>query len=251
MKIIFPTDEHYPFQDESAIELAMQIAHDFDPDVRIAGSDGVDFYGISDFDIDPTRKIFTEMQEEIDLWQAGQRAWKDATPNAQARYLPGNHEDRLRRYLWNHPEIAGLDALKLENLLDLEGLGIQYDGRPYETAEYVFFDKLVIRHGKFVRKVAGASALAELTYERHTMSTCTGHTHRGGTTYATTRGGLKIAQECFCLCRLDPHYVSHPDWQQGLVLIDVSEDHLDIEAVPFTDFRRRKVAYWRGKEYIA
>jgi predicted phosphodiesterase len=251
MRLIFPTDEHRPFQDDRAVALAMQLAHDFDPDLRIAGSDGVDFFAISHFDIDPARKTYDSLQKEIDSWKAGQRAWRDASPRARVVFLPGNHEDRLRRYLWNHPEIAGMDALRLENLFDFAGLGIEYDQQPYEMSELVLFDQVVVRHGKRVRRVSGASALAELVDERHAISVVTGHSHRGGTVLSTTRAGLRIAQEAFCLCSLTPTYVAHPDWQQGLVLLDVSADHLAIEAVPFTDFRSRKVAYWRGKEYIA
>ena len=53
MKIIFPTDEHHPFCDWNALAVAYQIAEDYKPEVRFAGSDGVDFYSISRFDKDP------------------------------------------------------------------------------------------------------------------------------------------------------------------------------------------------------
>jgi hypothetical protein len=251
MRVVFPTDEHRPYQDDRAVELAMQIASDFHPELRVCGSDGVDFFAISDFDADPSRKTYDSLQRELDAWKTGQRAWADATPGARKVYLPGNHEDRLRRYLWNHPEIAGLEALALPQLLDFAGLGIEYDNQPYEMSELVLFDQVVIRHGKRVRRLSGASATAELADERHAISVVMGHTHRGATVYTTTRSGVRLAQESFCLCQLNPGYVAHPDWQQGLVLIDVSADHLAIEAVPFADFRTRKVAYWRGKEYIA
>ena len=33
MKIAFPTDEHFPFQDDQAREVAMMIVQDFDPDL--------------------------------------------------------------------------------------------------------------------------------------------------------------------------------------------------------------------------
>ncbi len=52
-RLVFPTDEHFPFQDEHARSVALQIVADFQPEVRIAGSDGLDFYALSKFDKDP------------------------------------------------------------------------------------------------------------------------------------------------------------------------------------------------------
>ena len=53
MKIAFPTDEHFPFQDERARSIALEIVRDFNPDVLISGSDGVDFYALSKFSKNP------------------------------------------------------------------------------------------------------------------------------------------------------------------------------------------------------
>lgn len=251
MKVAFPTDEHFPFQDDQARELAMIIVQDFDPDLLITGSDGLDFYSLSSFDKDPAR-MKINLQKEIDMWMAGQREWRDAAPNAKRRFIPGNHEDRLRRYLWSHPEIGGLTALRLDKLLDFEGLEIEWDEREYIHNEIVLFDRLVIRHGRFVRNFSGMSAKAELEVDRYGLSVMTGHTHRGGTVYAQTRNGVVVGQECFCLCRLDPGYLPRPNWQQGIVLAEVGEDYLSIEAIPFDwqdSFQRRKVARWRGVEY--
>ena len=41
VKVAFPTDEHYPYQDEYARDVALQIVADFSPDVLISGSDRV------------------------------------------------------------------------------------------------------------------------------------------------------------------------------------------------------------------
>lgn len=248
MKVAFPTDEHFPFQDDQAREVAMCMVQDFDPDLLVLGSDGLDFYDISTFDKDPAR-VKIDLQQEIDLWKGGVREWTTAAPRAVKRYIPGNHEDRLRRYLWRHPEIAALEALNLNMILDFAALGIQWDEQAYSQAEIVLFDRLSIRHGRYVRQSAGLSARAELEADRYSISCMTGHTHRGGTVHAMTRDGMVTAQECFCLCRLDPTYMARPNWQQGIVLAEVSEDHLSFEAIPIVSCAGNKVAYWRGKEY--
>jgi len=250
LKIAFPTDMHVPFQDDAAVDLAMRIVSDFNPDLLVCGSDGVDFYAISKFDKNPDRKC--GVQEEIDKWKELQKAWRDAAPNARRRFLVGNHEDRLRKYLWNHQELADLEALKLPNILGLESLGIEWEWRKAEIdacQEIVVEDNLVIKHGQVIRKYSAYTAKAELENERYAISTLTGHSHRGGTTYAAVRGGMVQAHEGFCLCKLDPEYVRRPDWQQGIVLAEVSRDTIAVEPVPFQTFSHRKVAFWRGKEY--
>ena len=252
MRVAFPTDQHIPYQDDAAIAVAMKIVRDFNPELLVCGSDGVDFYMISHFDKNPDRK--TGIQKEIDQWKANQRSWKDAAPNALRTFLVGNHEDRLRKYLWKHPELADLEALKLPNVLGLVSLGIEWEWRKNEVdacREIVIEDNLMIKHGDLIRKYSAYSAKAELENERYAISTLTGHTHRGGSTYAAVRGRVVQAHECFCLCSLDPEYIRRPDWQQGIVLAEVTADTLTVEPVPITAFRCRKRAHWRGKEYLS
>lgn len=250
MRIAFPTDEHHPYQDSQAVGLAMKIVSDFDPDLLVVGSDGMDFYGLSHFDKNPNR-MKSGLQKEIDSWKAGQRAWRDAAKRAARMYIKGNHEDRLRKHLWRHPELYGLNALTLQKLIGLDELGIFYDPEPTDEAntEINVNDLLVIRHGSYVKKLSAWSARAEAEKEFYAVSTLTGHTHRDGSFFVTTRRGIIQAQEGFCLCRLDPEYTQHPNWQQGIVLAEVNEDSVSFEPVLFQTFRSRKTARFRGKEY--
>jgi predicted phosphodiesterase len=241
VKVAFPTDEHFPFQDNDARYLAMSIVSDFNPDILIVGSDGVDFYTLSKFNRNPARK--DTVQDEIDMWGEGQDEWKDAASNARRIFIPGNHEDRLRRYKWTHPEIDSLRALSIERVMELDSKGIE------SMEEVVFFDKLVIKHGNRVSKHSAYSAKAELENEKHAISVMSGHTHRGGAHYATTRNGIVQAHECFCLCDLNPDYVKSPNWQQGIALATVGPHFLSIELIPFHRVGDLPVAYWRDKMY--
>lgn len=248
-RVVFPSDMHYPYQDNDAILLAMTIARDFDPTVRVSGSDGVDFYSLSKFDKNPLRRKSIDF--EVDMWTAGERAWNDATPNAVAVYLMGNHEFRLQRYLWRHEEISDLRALQIPSFMRLDELGIVYEDSQHELANTeIQFGNLVIKHGSIVRKHSGYTARGELEKEFYQVNMLTGHTHRGGLTYATTRNGVVQGVEGFCLCDLKPAYVDKPNWQQGTVLVTVHDDG-DISFEPIL-FRRRigeVYARWRGKEY--
>jgi predicted phosphodiesterase len=252
MKLIFPTDEHHPFQDNRALSVAHQIAQDFNPDLRIAGSDGMDFYSISRFDKNPERLSEFRLQEEINSWIRGQKDWRSATPHAKAFFLKGNHEDRWRRLLWSNPNIAGLDVLQLPHLLRLKELDIfwEKDKGLNGNTELNLYGKLLLKHGEIVRKFSGYSAKAELEKEMHAISVIHGHTHRGGTYYVTTRSGVVTAQEGFCLCNLEPEYVQHPNWQQGMVVAEVEPDYVNIEPIPFRRLKGKVTARWRGKEYV-
>lgn len=255
MKIAFPTDEHHPFADQGARSVALKIVRDFAPDVTVAGSDGIDFYGISRFDKNPARMKANGLQTEIDAWAAGQREWISAASSSAFFYIPGNHEDRLEKYLWRHPELHGLNALALPNLLGLDGLGvlhqgfehgeIRYTGRELEIARV-----LVVRHGTVARKHSGYTAKAELENEFYSRSTLTGHNHRGGSHYATTRDGLVQGHESFCLCSLEPEYVEGlPNWQHGIVLATVTQGVIGVELVPFSRIEGKTAAIWRGELY--
>ena len=249
VKICFPTDEHHPYHDPDAITLAMAICEDFDPDIRIAGSDGVDFYSLSKFDKSPWRK--KNIDEEVDSWVSWQSAWLDATPNAMPVFILGNHELRLQRYLAPHPEIAELRALQIPNFLRLDEVNVVCDSSRHEMANREFqIHRLVIKHGSIVRKYSGYTAKGELEKEFYQINTLTGHTHRGGVHYATTRMGVVQGVEGFCLCDLHPPYIDKPNWQQGIVLAEAFEDG-DVVFEPIL-FRRRIgeiYARWRGKEY--
>lgn len=245
MKLAFATDEHAPFQDNYARSVALQVVSDFAPDLLVVGSDGIDFYGISSFDRDPARLKAGGLQGEIDAWKSNQREWAAAAGDAIRWFIPGNHEDRLRKYLWRHPELYGLEALSLPKLLDLEGQGIGYD----ESDELVIDDNLVVKHGQIVRGHSAMTARAELENERHTLNVITGHTHRGGSFYAMTRGGPVQAHEGFCLCGLEPDYVRHPNWQQGILLATLVGGVLSVEPVLISGVGKQRRAIWRGKEY--
>jgi len=248
-KIVFPTDPHFPYQDEDARMLAMTISRDFDPDVRIAGSDGVDFYTLSKFD--KNLKRAKSIEYEVNMWVRGQREWQTATPNAVAIFIIGNHEFRLQRYLWRNPELADLSALQITKFMRLDELGIVYEDTDHELAnQEVQFGNLVIKHGSLVRKHSGYSARGELEKEFYQVNTLTGHTHRGGVSYAKTRNGVVQGVEGFCLCELNPPYVHNPNWQQGIVFATVDDDgSVFFEPILF----RRRIgeifARWRGNEY--
>lgn len=246
-KLAFPTDIHAPFQNDRAVDVACQIMFDFDPEIVPAGSDGIDHYRVSSFDKDPARVKALTWQKEIDVWKKIQRKINDATPNAKRRpWISGNHEDRARRYVWAHPDLYGFDFFKEENLFSFADLGLEAS----EDNEVVINNLLVVKHGDRVSKFSAYTAKAELINEAYAICTLTGHTHRGGVHYQTTRFGVVKAAEGFCLCDTKPDYVKNPNWQLGIMLAEISDTFVNFEPVEFwTDENDAVHARWRGKSY--
>jgi predicted phosphodiesterase len=231
-RILEMSDLHIPYHDPHAVELAVRIISVWQPDRIIINGDGVDFYDVSAFDKNPDQIRSGGLQREITiLGEFLAEVNRAKRADAVVDYLPGNHEDRLRRYLWRHSELFGLHVLELPVLLELERHGVNY--YPDEIA--LAGGGLIVKHGSLVRKAGGMSALAELEAEKYAVSTITGHTHRIGSTMIRTRRALIGGWEGGCLCGLHPEYVRNPNWQQCVSLIteSIDGDSFSVAQVPF------------------
>lgn len=225
------SDLHIPYHDSAAWALVLNVVKVVKPTrVNVLG-DALDFYQLSTFDKDPKQLENGRLQEDLDQWFRMARELQRAAPDTcEYTFVPGNHEDRLRRYLNRNPELYGLRALELPSLMRLDELGFSYHADEIEIVPGL----LVGKHGDVVRKDSAYSAKGELEKERFAISTITGHTHRLGTHYARTRNRVVKAHENGCLCQLDPEYVKNPNWQQGLTMVTHYGGELfHVEDVPF------------------
>lgn len=207
-KSLFISDIHIPFQDENALRIVKNFASSFEPDNVFLIGDLLDFYSISTFDKNPER--VNELQNDIDVGFEVLSELREILPESRIVYLEGNHENRLTRYLWKHPEIANLRALNIENLLQLKSLNISYK----TMKDTVTFHKFLIEHGDLVRKYSGYTARCQM--EKRGISGISGHSHRLSTHYLTNMAGDHVWVENGCLCSRNPEYiVGLPNWQQG------------------------------------
>lgn len=225
------SDIHIPYYDPFAWQLFLNIVKVVKPTKINVGGDALDCYLFSAFDKDPERMKDGSFQEDLDQWFHMAREMQRAAPDdCEYEFVPGNHEDRLRRYFMRNPELYGLRALELPALMRLDELGIKYQESEIEVVPGL----LIIKHGDVVRKDSAFSAKGELEKEKYTISTITGHTHRLGTHYARTRLRVVKAHENGCLCKLDPEYVKNPNWQQGLTMTTHFGGELfHVEDIPF------------------
>lgn len=226
-------DIQIPFQDTKVLKLVTDFAVALRPDGVIFNGDIVDCYSVSDFDRNPLSKA--TLGREIKGAQSLMGLFHQ-TP--EKVWIGGNHEDRLRRHVWKAPKlIEGLDTKSRERLVaalgfpEVFGLGEKgFRWLPYGATFPL--GKLLVTHGSIVSKHSGQSAKAHL--EKYGASVLIGHTHRGGVHFKRDVKGVHAAYENFCLCRLDPEYVQHPNWQQGFAVVHVNEKtgHFNVNSIP-------------------
>ena len=224
-RFILLSDLHIPYQDDIAVNSAIDFIKEKQPDVVVLNGDIVDFYDLSRFNKDPDRVQC--LQQEINEVQNVFKRIRKAVPEASIYFVKGNHEKRLETYLMKNPELYSLDALKLPNLLGLEKYGIEFVERELRLGS------LKIVHGDVVRKFSAYTAKAEI--EKHDCSGISSHTHRGGVYYQATPERYLLWAESFCLCDLNPHYVDYPNWQQGLLYGWVKGESFAVSPVPIVD----------------
>lgn len=220
-KIVQLTDLHIPHHDKKSLGAVYKFLADFKPNKIVLTGDILDFYQLSKFDKDPARR-FT-IQDEIDQAYEVLKTLKSLCP--EIHFIKGNHEDRLRKFLWVNPSLASIKVLELSSLLNLDTLGIEYHNFEYLYKGFRF------THGSIVRPDSGATAKAELLKYGGNMSH--GHTHRVGMYLKTDSRGTIGAYEMGCLCELNPEYIDGvPNWQQGFGVFTFDDDRFFCEQIP-------------------
>jgi len=209
-KAVFYGDFHAPFEDPWCVKIAEEFNQWFKPQWVFILGDIIDFTQISKFDTSPDR--LCDLQADLNAGKEILERLRTSAPRAKMVLFEGNHEIRLRKYLWKHPEISSLNALTLPAMLNLPALDIKFVG---SLTDYDYHG-WSIEHGDIVRKWSAYTAHGML--ERRGTSGCSGHTHRMGTHYMTDRGGDYVWIENGCMCSRHPHWMKSPDWQNGFTV---------------------------------
>lgn len=229
-------DAHYPFHDQLAITLVKQFAKDFKPDGIVFNGDWMDCFEISKYDKVP--RYGKNLQEEIDLVKQDFESWRKVAPDAKMIWLEGNHEFRMRQYLIRRAEhLFGLRALEVPLLFDLAKFNIEWkpckEGLSKFSHNFIKIGALYVGHWDKVAKHSAYTAKALV--EEKGVSILQGHCHRGGSHLKTLANEEVLAgYENFCLCDLNPSYISLPNWQQGFSVVYKEKGHsrFMVEQIP-------------------
>ena len=209
-KAVFYSDFHAPYEDPWCVKIAEEFNAWFKPNYVFILGDLVDFYQLSKFDKSPYR--MTELQNDLLSGKVILERLRTSAPKDKMVFFEGNHESRLRKWLWKHPEISSLQALSLPELLGLPTFGVEFVG---SLTDYDYHGWSV-EHGDIVRKWSGYTARGMM--ERRGTSGISGHTHRMGTNYMTDRGGDYVWIENGCMCDRHPEWIKAPNWQNGFTV---------------------------------
>jgi predicted phosphodiesterase len=225
-KIVQINDLHIPFHDKKTIEVFLKFLKDVKIDKLVIAGDLLDFYELSTFDKDPMRKY--TIQDEIDKCYDVLKEFKKYC--SEIHFIKGNHENRLKKFLWKNPSLASIKVLELSKLLNLDTLGIVYHDFEYIYRNFRF------THGTIVRQESGATAKAELL--KYGSSMGSGHTHRLGFYIKTDARGTVGAYEGGCMCELNPEYIQGtPNWQQGFLVYNFDNNRFFCQVVPILDHK--------------
>ena len=234
-------DLQIPYHDGAAITCVESVMHYLKPTHLVYLGDVFDFSGLTlKFQRDPAQRY--QLRQELDMGE--QMFWyhRSIVPNAHKVYVEGNHEARLRRYVVSlADELTAFTesngVLSLPKLLHLDQIGVEYIG-PYGASwEHNSF---VFKHGDSIVQYAAAKELAV-----EGSSGMSGHTHRGGSCYRTTRSGAHAWYENFCLCHVAGFKrppattaTSGPyNWQQGFSVVYFDGGIFNVVQVPITGGR--------------
>ncbi len=231
------------YQDDPVLTGVEWFIKDIKPHGVVLNGDIVDCYSISDFDRNPMEEddLDREIRVSTGLLERLAKVTKERF------WVGGNHEDRLRRHVWRHRESFKklgrrfLESADFPQLFRLGDSGFKWE--PY--GGHVMLGNLMVTHGNMVSKHSAQTARSH--FDKYGTSILIGHTHRVGWYAKTNIRGVHGAWEGGCLCRLNPEYVQHPDWQQAVTVVHVDEDNwFNVQVLPILD---RKTFFYGKDRY--
>ena len=208
--IIVLADQHFPFADRRTIEWSIEYIKEVKPSRIVLLGDLIDFYSISHFTKDPSKR---NLKKEVD--SAREYIAKIDSLNYDTTYIKGNHEHRWEKYVWDKaPELVGLDEVSFNNLLRIP-----------DRWQVVGYNKRVI-HGNivFFHGDKCGAGLFDKNLQLGMSSIC-GHSHLLGVKYRRMADYRIIAAASSgCQCSYEVDFTTFSNWQRGLCICYSSKD---------------------------
>lgn len=217
--ILILSDIHFPYQDNEALELALNYGLENNVNAIYLNGDIADFYQCSRFTKD---RRLRDMAGELEMVRNFLKQLKELF-NCPIYYKIGNHEKRYEDYLMiKAPELLGIDDFKLEQLLRFREFGVTL----VKDKQMALAGKLPILHGHewfggFAPPVNPARGL----FMKAKESCIVGHHHRTSEhTEKTLSGEVTTTWSTGCLCGLEPEYAPYNNYNHGFAHVKVSKD---------------------------
>ena len=229
-KWLLVPDCHVPFEDSTAVTLMLKAAYETGIKNVVILGDFCDFYSVSSHPKNPTRK--NDLQWEVDQVNLALDTFDQVFPGKK-KFIAGNHEQRLERYLADRAP-ALFNTVKVEELLGLKERGWSYTAYKDHTK----IGRLHLTHdaGK-----AGRNAHVD-AMNAFQGNVVIGHTHRiGYAVEGNVRGKPHVGAMLGWLG--DPNQVEYMfrvraarDWAQGFGLAYIEPNgNAHLSVVPIVD----------------
>lgn len=216
------SDLQIPYHAPAVVTKVLRYAKDRRADHVILLGDVIDFYAISDFERDPSLR---SVNEEVQTTRSFFEHLRDTLPKAHVYMLPGNHEERLPRFVWRHvPELATLMgrngdlALSLESVLDTRSYGIQVTP---ERTPILLGEHLHLFHGhEFKLMMTQPRNPAQWLFQRTLANSMCGDKHK---TDSSVNNGADRSFSTYvlgCLCGLHPRFCRVNQWNHGFAIVE-------------------------------
>ena len=217
--ILLLSDIHLPYQDNKALELAINYGIENKVNCVYLNGDTIDMYQASRFVKDRRlRDLAGELEMTRNFLKQLQETFK-----CPIYFKIGNHEARWEHYLMlKAPELLGVDDFKLEQILRFREFGVTL----VKDKQISYAGKLPILHGHewyggFAPPVNPARGL----FLKAKESAIVGHHHRTSEhTEKTLSGEVTTTWSTGCLCGLEPEYAPYNNYNHGFAHVKVSKD---------------------------
>jgi len=216
--ILILSDIHFPYQDNKALELAINYGIENKVNAIYLNGDILDFYQCSRFTKD---RRLRDMAGELEMGREFLKILQQ-TFKCPIYYKIGNHEKRYEDYLMiKAPELLGIDDFKLEQLLKMREFGVTL----IKDKQMALAGKLPILHGHewfggFAPPVNPARGL----YLKSKESCIIGHHHRTSEHTEKNLGGqVTTTWSTGCLCGLEPEYAPYNNYNHGFAHVKVDD----------------------------
>lgn len=217
-------DTHRPYHDKKAYALMLRVARDFKPQEIYLLGDYADFYSVTAHQKDP--KLVNMLQDELVDVRQGLSQLVKLFPRTKIKYILGNHEHRLFRYLVSKaPEL--LDSLNIESMLVPDSPKFARERGAIEFIQYNPAQRTSVMKSRLYARHEPLGASPKATISKSLCSLVYGHIHRIEETYAVGMNGKPIT--AFSVGWLGNkhsnafNYVkAHHQWQLGFGLVYVN-----------------------------
>lgn len=216
--ILFISDLQIPFHDISAITCALKYGLQNEVNTIYINGDLVDFYSISSFQ---TEKSKRDLVNEIEMTRDFLAILRERFPNAQIYLKRGNHEIRWERYIFQNAKMfEDLQELQFSAMFHLD----KYNIHLIDDTTIVSIGLLTALHAHEIRGVGGVFPARTLFMKTMTSAIC-GDCHRSSEyTAKTITDRFHTCWTVGCLSVLRPNYSPSAQYNHGFAHIQVRDN---------------------------